>query len=268
MHCVHRVGQVVHLAFVWVAAAILFGCASTTHGSIEDVSALPSVGDDGRAGYERFLRIEFHRAFAISKDGSWAYASDPVVDNAIKRSLAACQERAGYNCLLYAVDQCVVLGPAICDDARGNIAEAQASYERGDYLNAFSEFWLLALAGNATAQYYVGESYEHNRGVAFSFDEAYRWYMTAAENGYPHGWCRAGMLAQTQTGRTYYNPANGQALVRKAAEQGDPEAQYRLGEWYRLGVDMKSDPEQAEFWHQRAAAQGYKPSKEVLDDVL
>ena len=46
-------------------------------------------------------------------------------------------------------------------------------------------------------------------------------------------------------------------LWRPLAENGDPEAQYRLGELYRLGRGVPEDPAIAGRWHLQAAEQGH-----------
>jgi len=43
---------------------------------------------------------------------------------------------------------------------------------------------------------------------------------------------------------------------RKAAEQGNADAQYYLGEMYRHGVGVKQDRAEALKWYRKAAAQG------------
>jgi TPR repeat protein len=51
---------------------------------------------------------------------------------------------------------------------------------------------------------------------------------------------------------------------RKSAEQGDAEAQSRLGEAYRLGRGVLQDYAQAVFWTRKAAEQGDAPAQANL----
>ncbi len=46
---------------------------------------------------------------------------------------------------------------------------------------------------------------------------------------------------------------------RRAAEQGDAEAQYRLGSFYREGFGVQQDDAEAMKWYRKAAEQGYIP---------
>jgi uncharacterized protein len=45
--------------------------------------------------------------------------------------------------------------------------------------------------------------------------------------------------------------------IRKNAEQGDPNAQYKLGLVYDVGVGAPQDLTKAALWYQKAADQGY-----------
>ena len=54
------------------------------------------------------------------------------------------------------------------------------------------------------------------------------------------------------------------ALVRKAAEAGDAEAQYRLGLMYAKGDGVEEDQWEAVDWLRKAAKQGHKPARNEL----
>lgn len=73
--------------------------------SIDDVSMLPQVGDDGREGYRRFLAGDAPRAFAISDKGRWVRVN--AVRGAARLAMDRCQSYGG-RCRLYAVDDEVV----------------------------------------------------------------------------------------------------------------------------------------------------------------
>ena len=45
--------------------------------------------------------------------------------------------------------------------------------------------------------------------------------------------------------------------VKKAAEQGLPQAQFKLGELYQSGRGTKPDPKEAALWYEKARNQGY-----------
>ena len=51
---------------------------------------------------------------------------------------------------------------------------------------------------------------------------------------------------------------------RKAAEQGDADAQYNLGYSYSNGEGVEKDEEEAVKWYRKAAEQGYEKAKKIL----
>ncbi len=51
------------------------------------------------------------------------------------------------------------------------------------------------------------------------------------------------------------------ADVMKRAEQGDADAQYRLGGWYELGFGLSQDYREAVRWYRAAAEQGYSEAQ-------
>jgi TPR repeat protein len=52
---------------------------------------------------------------------------------------------------------------------------------------------------------------------------------------------------------------------RKAAERGNPEAQYNLGSMYATGWVVEQDPAEAERWYRKAAEQGHAAAQCELD---
>lgn len=50
----------------------------------------------------------------------------------------------------------------------------------------------------------------------------------------------------------------------KLAEQGNPEAQYKVGEMHEMGNGVKKDLTVAQTWYEKSAAQGHKKSKYKL----
>ena len=77
---------------------------SSHYASLDDVKALPYLGDQGVAYYQRFLAKPLPRAIAIGLSGAASFSGgfDPRA-----QALKACQQRTR-NCQLYAVDNDVV----------------------------------------------------------------------------------------------------------------------------------------------------------------
>lgn len=96
---------------------------------------------------------------------------------------------------------------------------AVAAYDRGEYSDAYQQFYPLANQGNAEAQYYVG--YLHDKfhlGMMQDYTVALQWY-------------------------------------RAAAEQGHAGAQMRLGDLYASGRGVPRDIREAARWYQMAKSQ-------------
>lgn len=98
-------------------------------------------------------------------------------------------------------------------------------------VSAVQNLRTLAEQGNAEAQFNLGQSYEHGRGVPKDYAEALRWY-------------------------------------RLAAEHGDPFAQFDLGNHYSEGIGVPKSEKEAVRWWELAAAQGFPPAQHSLGKVL
>lgn len=90
----------------------------------------------------------------------------------------------------------------------------------------------------------------------YNYTEAVSWYKKAAEQGQ--------VDAQYCLGFCYFygdgvTQDDSQAVYwyEKAAEQGHTDAQFELGEMYENGDGVTQDDEQAVYWYKKAAEQGY-----------
>ncbi len=136
-----------------------------------------------------------------------------------------------------------------------------------------------ALKGDPDAQYALYEWYFWNGQHRMHHEDAYRWLRLAAEGG--HNMAQSMLRMQ---------PAKFSEDTLESAENGDPAAQYALGEWYlfngknrfhheeayrlltlaaesgladaqtRLGIEYDWPPgneDKAFYWLEKAAAQGH-----------
>jgi dienelactone hydrolase len=78
----------------------------TSYASIDHLDAIPYIRAESRNAYQRFLESAKPRAFAISKNGTYAWASEGPDPLAV--AIVNCRERAKAPCELYAVDDDVV----------------------------------------------------------------------------------------------------------------------------------------------------------------
>eukprot|EP01088_Endostelium_zonatum_P022223 TRINITY_DN934_c0_g1_i1.p1 TRINITY_DN934_c0_g1~~TRINITY_DN934_c0_g1_i1.p1 ORF type:complete len:145 (+),score=49.46 TRINITY_DN934_c0_g1_i1:135-569(+) len=113
--------------------------------------------------------------------------------------------------------------------------------------------------GSAEAQYLLGLCYNDGYGVEQDDVLAFEWNIKAAEQDY--------VPAQVNVGSYYYWGGVFDEAVHwwnRAAQEGDAEAQFKMGECYEQGVGVKQDEGLARRWWLMAAEQGYVPAQEKL----
>jgi TPR repeat protein len=130
---------------------------------------------------------------------------------------------------------------------------------RGDYAGAIAQWRPLAEAGNADAQFNLGQAYKLGRGVPVNAALAQSWYQKAARQGHEQ--------AQVNVGLLLYNGGRRQEAlpwIRKGAELGDPRAQYILGTELFNGDLVAKDWPRAYALMLRAADGGVPPAADNL----
>ncbi len=137
-------------------------------------------------------------------------------------------------------------GPALADVKTG--VEA---WQRGDYKKAVSEWRGPAVAGDADAQFNMGQAYKLGRGVPTDLAQAEEWYRKAALQGHPQAEENYGLAL-------FENNKRMQAVdwLQKSSSRGEPRSQYVLGTMYFNGDGVAKDWIRAYALTVRAAAQG------------
>jgi TPR repeat protein len=124
-----------------------------------------------------------------------------------------------------------------------------------------------ALGGNACAQAWLGDVFMHGRGVIVKdWDAALHWYERAALKG--NAEAIAALCSIGGNGDSDDADTRAFQFWLKAAEQGNPGAQYAVGDCYLRGVGTAPSTEQARRWLGAAALQGHSPATALLGDVL
>ena len=103
-------------------------------------------------------------------------------------------------------------------------AEGQVAWEAGDYNRAVAEWRPAALAGDASAQYGLGQAYLYGRGVATDLKQARLWFEKSAAQSYAPAQDNLGLLLFQEGERAAALP-----LLERSAARGEPRAQYVLG---------------------------------------
>lgn len=95
-------------------------------------------------------------------------------------------------------------------------------------------------------------------------ERAAYWYARAAESGIPAAQYSYGICLRDGNG-TAKDPDASKAQLRAAAEGGNSEAQYTLGEYYAKGLyDTKTDMHTAVEWYGEAARSGHGSARYAL----
>lgn len=149
---------------------------------------------------------------------------------------------------------------AFATAAWAGIDDGVAAYDKGDYTTAMAELRPLADAGDARAQFYLGEIYEGGLGVDQNDAQALEWYRRAAEQGLAKAQYHLGLLYEI--GRNVpRNYATAAAWHRRAAEQGYAPAQSSLARLYLSGLGTKPDVVQAHVWSNLAVLSGIQSAE-------
>lgn len=135
--------------------------------------------------------------------------------------------------------------------AQADVKAGVEAWQRGDYRAAVAQWRGPAVAGDADAQFNMGQAYKFGRGVPADLAQAEEWYRKAALQGHPQAEENYG-LALFENGKRL------QAVewLEKAAGRGAPRAQYVLGTMLFNGDAVAKDWVRAYALIVRASAQG------------
>ncbi|MGC4253105.1 MAG: SPOR domain-containing protein [Sphingobium sp.] len=95
------------------------------------------------------------------------------------------------------------------------------AWQQGDYAKALAEWRPLAEAGDADAQFNMGQAYKLGRGVSTDLNIAIQWYRKAAAQGHMRAEDNLGLCLFQQGDRSAAMP-----YLERAAARGDSRAQY------------------------------------------
>jgi len=140
------------------------------------------------------------------------------------------------------------------------------AWQRADYAAAVTIWRPLAEAGDADAQFNLGQAYRLGRGVAINLAVSKAWFERAADKGHVDAQTTLGLLL-FQNGEQ----AEGLKWLAKAAEQGEARAMLIYGTALVNGDTVTQDPVLGYAFVSRSAAQGLSPAKETLrqlDELL
>jgi uncharacterized protein len=133
------------------------------------------------------------------------------------------------------------------------------AWSRGDYTSALKQWRPAAIAGDADAQFNMGQAYKLGRGVPADLKLAEDWYRKAAVQGHLQAEDNYGLIMFQNGDRQRAMP-----YILKSAERGEPRAQYVYGTALFNGDMVKKDWPRAYALMTRASAAGIAPASASL----
>jgi cell division septation protein DedD len=133
------------------------------------------------------------------------------------------------------------------------------AWQKADYSAAVAIWRPLAEAGDADAQFNLGQAYRLGRGVPIDLGAAQVWFERAAGKGH--------LDAQTTLGLLLFQNGNHTGALRwlkAASDKGEPRAMLVYGTALFNGDSVPQDPVLGYAYISRAAAQGLDAAKDTL----
>ncbi|MBO9694637.1 MAG: SPOR domain-containing protein [Sphingopyxis sp.] len=144
-----------------------------------------------------------------------------------------------------------VLASTLAAPARADVKDGVDAWQAGNYQAAVAEWRPLAIAGDADAQFNLGQAYKLGRGVPADLAQAEAWYRRAAKQGHLQAEDNLGLVLFTANRREEAMP-----FILASAARGEPRAQYVLGTAHFNGDLAKQDWPRAYALTKRASDAG------------
>jgi cell division septation protein DedD len=152
----------------------------------------------------------------------------------------------------------VIAAPAMA----AGVKDGVDAWQRGDYASAVSIWRPLAEANDPDAAFDLAQAYKLGRGVPTDLGQAKTWYGKSAQAGHIQGAANYGLLLFQDGDRRSAMP-----WISKAADAGDPRAQYVLGTALFNGDLAAKDWPKAYALMTRAAAAGLPQATTSLSQM-
>lgn len=132
-----------------------------------------------------------------------------------------------------------------------DVKEGVEAWEKADYATAIKKWRPAATAGDADAQFNLGQAYKLGWGVPMDLPVATEWFRKAAAQGHLRAEENYALLLFRSGKRTEAMP-----IIEKSAARGEPRAQYILGTALFNGENIGKDWTRAYAMMTRAVASG------------
>ncbi|MEO0661793.1 MAG: SEL1-like repeat protein [Planctomycetota bacterium] len=229
------------------------------------------ASEQGSAAAQRNLGVMYLKGYGVDQDVEVARAAFEAAskeDPFSARILAALQEEG-------AVEASPEIGAEwLAAAACGGDVAAQAKLgtqllQRGEETLAARWLGEAAEGGHAEAQLLYGWMLPSGRGVERDAEAATIWIATAAAAGDPAARASVAFAIVASAGRSpsAEDARDAAHWMHAAAEAGIPAAQHNMGLMTVRGLGVERSYREGVRWFQRAAASGFEPSRERLDEL-
>jgi TPR repeat protein len=117
----------------------------------------------------------------------------------------------------------------------------------------------------------MGIAYATGRGAPKDDQQASEWFEKASAQGHKGAELQLQNLRPTNAPNTFSydaeQPVRSKSPDQQAAENGDIDAQFRLGIAYATGRGVPQNDQQAAVWFEKASAQGHKGAELQLQNI-
>lgn len=151
---------------------------------------------------------------------------------------------------------------AVGSPAGADVKAGVDAWQQGDYAKAIGEWRPLAQAGDADAQFNMGQAYKLGRGVQSDLNAALDWYRKAAAQGHLRAEDNLGLILFQQGDR-----AGAMPYLQRSAARGEPRAQYIVATALFNGDMIGKDWVRAYALMTRAAASGLPQATTSLQQM-
>ena len=165
---------------------------------------------------------------------------------------------------LWVADDPMFLESDVVASTQSETNDGFDDFDNENYESAFNKLKDLAILDNVDAQGRVAWMYYNGKGVVQDSNQAFVWYMKAAEQG--------DVVSQNNLAMFY---REGEVVAQDyqkalkwfqiASEKEYPYAQINLGDMYAAGDGVEVSFDRARYWFAKAADNGSIEAKELLE---
>ncbi|MGT2516022.1 SPOR domain-containing protein [Sphingomonas panni] len=157
----------------------------------------------------------------------------------------------------------LALAGALLSSAAGADVKAGVdAWARGDWATAVREWQQPAAAGDADAQFNLGQAYKLGRGVKMDMAQAERWYALAAQQGHVQAEDNYGLIL-FQNGKR----ADAVKWLERSSQRGEARSQFVLGTMLFNGDAVPKNWRRAYALMTRASSAGLPQASVTLAEM-